>query len=598
METSTRVTRAAGWADAHWRGLVVAAWIVAAGVMIWVRWQNIYWFALSDTDDNMRMLQVRDLLAGQDWFDLRQYRMDPPYGANIHWSRIVDLPIAGLRLFFDMFMDGPSAERAAAGVAPVLPLGVVLTGVALVARRLIGTHAFLLGVPMFFFGATALAQFLPTRIDHHGWQLAMLALILAGLVDPRQWRGGVTTGLASAVSLAIGLEFIPYVAAAAGITALYWAWDADQRRRLSAYGAALGIGTGVGFALFASYANRAPVCDALSPVWLSVAAAGGAMLYGLPRLKLDTQGKRLIAAVVVGALLAAGFALAWPHCLGQLEGASPELRRLWMDNVREVKPIMKQADDVAYGGIALPVAGLLGSLLLAWTRRRDIDAIPRIAAVLFLSAASLALLFWQTRAAPGAQLLAVPGATALAWILFPKLRAAKSPLLRVLGPVLLIVGASGAVVPFAFRWVPEKPVSKRQQAVGVANRRCQALPAMRPLTRLAPGTVLTFVDLSPRLVALTPHSAIAGPYHRNGAAIVDIFRAFRGTAEQARAIVMRRRVDYVLICPNMSESTLYSSEAPRGFYVQLRDGRIPAWLAPVPLPKNSPFKMWRVRLGV
>jgi hypothetical protein len=54
-------------------------------------------------------------------------------------------------------------------------------------------------------------------------------------------------------------------------------------------------------------------------------------------------------------------------------------------------------------------------------------------------------------------------------------------------------------------------------------------------------------------------------------------------------------VDYVLICPGMSESTLYASAAPNGFYRQLARGQVPAWLQPVSLPKGSPYRMWRVR---
>lgn len=586
--------RAERFAARRWQWLVFAAWAIAAGVMIWQRWQNIYWFALSDTDDNMRIMQVRALLAGQDWYDLRQYRMDPPYGADIHWSRLVDLPLAGLRLAFGAVMEGPSAERAAIAVGPLLPLGVTLTGVALVVRRLIARAAFLIGVPLFFFGVSALGQFMPTRIDHHGWQLAMLSLAIAGLFDTKRARGGITTGVASALSLAIGLEFLPYLAAAGGVLALLWVWDADERWRLEAYGAALGGGSALAFALFASAANRAPVCDALSPVWLSAAVAGGALLVLLTRIRLETRTGRLIAAGVAAGVTALAFALAWPHCLGQPEGASEELRRLWMHNVREVRPIWRQDLKLALGALALPTAGLGGALLLFWERRRDTSAAPRTAAMLFFSAASLALLFWQTRASPGAQLLAVPGATALAWLLLPRLRKAKNMPLRVLGPVLLATIASGMIVPIALRAVPDKPAGKAQKAVDLANRRCPTIPSMRPLAKLPAGTVFTFVDLSPRLVALTPHSAIAGPYHRNGAAIVDVMRAFRGTEAEAHRLVLKRRADYLLICPNMSESTLYGSNAPRGFYVQLRDGKIPGWLTPVPLPKNSPFLMWRV----
>ena len=50
----------------------------------------------------------------------------------------------------------------------------------------------------------------------------------------------------------------------------------------------------------------------------------------------------------------------------------------------------------------------------------------------------------------------------------------------------------------------------------------------------------------------------------------------------------------LLICPNMSESTIYRAEAPNGFYMQLLRGRVPAWLAPVQLPRDSPYRMWRV----
>ena len=34
----------------------------------------------------------------------------------------------------------------------------------------------------------------------------------------------------------------------------------------------------------------------------------------------------------------------------------------------------------------------------------------------------------------------------------------------------------------------------------------------------------------------------------------------------------------MLICPNLSESTIYRAEAPRGFYVQLVRGQVPDWL--------------------
>ena len=56
------------------------------------------------------MMQVRALIAGQDWYDLRQHRLNPPFGADIHWSRLVDLPIAGIKLAL-----APLRRRAGGG---------------------------------------------------------------------------------------------------------------------------------------------------------------------------------------------------------------------------------------------------------------------------------------------------------------------------------------------------------------------------------------------------------------------------------------------------------------------------------------------------
>ena len=62
----------------------------------------------------------------------------------------------------------------------------------------------------------------------------------------------------------------------------------------------------------------------------------------------------------------------------------------------------------------------------------------------------------------------------------------------------------------------------------------------------------------------------------------------------ARATVRRYRIDYVLICPYLSESTIYRAETPKGFYSRLAGGKVPAWLQPITLPKDSPYKMWKV----
>ena len=579
--------------ERHWRWWVLLFWLTASALLLHARWGQINAFALGDTDDNMRMMQVRGLLAGQGWYDLRQHRLNPPWGADIHWSRLVDLPIAGIRLALAPFVGGIAAEKTAVAVAPLLPMGVAMAAVAAATRRLIAPRAFALAIAVLLCGHSLRNMWSPLRIDHHGWQLALLAVAVAGLTDAKRARGGALLGVASALSLVIGLEMLLYLALIGGIAVLLWVRDPAEGRRLATYGASLAGGAALGFLLFASEANWAPVCDALSPVWLSVVTVGGAVAVGLAFLSPRSRPGRLGLAAAAGAALAAGFALVWPHCLGRLEGASPELVQLWLGNVREARPLYRHGYSIAISVAALPVAGLIGYAVMLWRSRRD--AAKRVAWAAAAAPALLAalLLLWQSRAGPAAQLLAVPGATALAWIVIARIFASRYLPVRVLGTVAAFLLVSGILAQQALTFIPQKP-KPGMKRVNEANRLCPTLWALRPVAQVPRGRVLTFVDLGPRLITVTHHDAVAGPYHRNGRDIVDVMRAFRGSAENARATVERRRIDYVLICPGLSESTIYASEAKGGFYTQLAAGRAPAWLEPVKLPAKSPYRMWRV----
>lgn len=582
------------WFVRHWRLVVLLAWIAAVLLLVWDRWNAIRWFGLGDTDDNLRMMQVRGLLNGQGWFDLRQYRLDPPAGASVHWSRLVDLPIAGIMLALKPFMSGAMAEKVAVAFAPMLPMLVAFGAMAVTARRLIAPGAFALAVGLLLCAHSVRGMWVPLRIDHHGWQLALLSLALLGMTDRKAARGGAVLGLATAASLTIGLELLLYLAAAGALVALFWIRDRSEAPRLAAYGAALAGGCAAGYLAFASIDNRAAVCDALSPVWLSAMLGAGAVAVLLALVPAQRWTVRLAIALAAGAVLAAAFAIAWPHCLGRLEGVSPELDEMWLSRVREALPVYRHDRGVIAAVVLLPLAGLVGYGLMLWRERRNPDAWPIWAALGFLALIPAALLLWQTRAGGAAQLLAVPGATALVWILISRAQAERSLIVRVTGTVLGFALVSGILVQQIVAAIPKKERSGTAKAANQANAKCPTLAALRPIAQQPRGYVFTHVDLGPRLITVTHHQAVAGPYHRNQQAILDVMKGFRGTAESARATIMRRGIDYVLICPGLSESTVYAAAAPKGFYVQLRDGKVPGWLSAVTLPADSPYKMWRV----
>ncbi|HZF93996.1 MAG TPA: AcrB/AcrD/AcrF family protein [Allosphingosinicella sp.] len=579
--------------ETRWRTITALFWIGAAAWMVWQRWWGIHWFALGDTDDNMRMMQVRALLEGQGWYDLRQYRMSAPQGLDIHWSRLVDLPIAGIKLLLTPFMGGAPAERVAVTLAPMLPLAVVMTALAVTARRLVSPYAYPIALALLLCGASVRNMFMPLRIDHHGWQLAMVALCVMALSDPKRARGGALLGVATALSLTIGLEMLLYLAVAGAVAVFMWIWNRDEARRLFAYGASLAGGCALSYLLFTSEANRAAVCDALSPVWLSAMILAGALSVALAAWSPEKRLVRFAAAAAGGIAVGAAFGLMWPHCLGRLEQSSPELERLWLSRVREAMPIWRHGWKTAANTGTLPVLGLIGYLAMNWRSRRGPDRLLVWTGLFLLGLLATALLAWQTRAGPAAQLLSVTGATALAWLLLSWLYARRSVALAAAGVAAAVLLFSGYGTMYALRLIPEPPAVPRP-LVESANRRCPTMPALRPIARQPKGNVLTFVDLGPRLITVTHHNAITGPYHRNAQQILDIMLAFRGTPERALETVDRYRIDYVLICPHLSESTVYAVEAPNGFYRQLMRNEIPAWLERVPLPADSPYRMWRV----
>ncbi len=586
--------RISGLIDRRWKWIVVLAWLGFAAWFVFSKWTEIRFFGLPDTDDNMRIMQVRGLLAGQDWYDLRQYRMNPPWGANIHWSRLVDLPIAGLILLLKPFVGTSWAERSAVAIAPLLPYLLLLFSLALSVRRLVDRRAYPLAFFTLFFAGSTNGMFRPERIDHHGWQLAFLALMMSAIADPKRTRGGITLGVATALSLAIGLEMLIYIAIAGSAMVIFWIVDRDEAERLRAYAVTLSAGTCAAFLIFASNENWKAVCDALSPVWLSDALLGGALLYVLTLLSPADWKRRFAIAAGAGLILAAFHALVWPQCLQRLEGVSPEVEHLWLSHVREARPIYRHGWRVATLVLGLGTIGAIGWAVLAWLRRREPEQLRRVLAAAALAISATVLLLWQTRTGPAAQMMAAVGTAALVWTLAPLTWKSSWAVVRVVGTTAAVVISAGAALPLVLDLFPEKPSTPRQQAIGKANRLCGTLWGLKPIAQQPKGMVFTFIDLGPRLIAVTHHDAVGGPYHRNGQQIADVMNAFRGNADQARRIIRKYRSAYLLTCPNSSTTTIFQSEAPKGFYAQLERGQVPGWLTRVELPADSPFKMWRV----
>ena len=213
----------------HFALLLGLAWLLVVLQLVAQNWADTAQ-TLLDTDDAMRLVQMRDWLAGQGWYDTNFTRVQPPAGYESHWSRLIDAGLAGTLWVFGLFFDGALAERLMRTAWPMLWLLPAMAGTAAIAWRIAGREAALLALLLALVGLPAFHQFRPGRIDHHNVQIALSVLVVAATVwsDRVRWAAyaaGALTGLA----LAIGLECLPYLLVCAAAFALRYVVDARRR---------------------------------------------------------------------------------------------------------------------------------------------------------------------------------------------------------------------------------------------------------------------------------------------------------------------------------------------------------------------------------
>ena len=231
----------------NFAALVALVWLLVALALLLQYWTQTA-ETLFDTDDAMRLAQLRDWLAGQGWFDLHQARMQPPEGYDTHWSRLIDAGLAGLLFLFGLFTDAASAERLMRAWWPLLWLLPTIAGMAAIAWRIAGREAATVALLLALVGVPAYQQFTPGRIDHHNVQIALTMLAVAATVWSDRWRWGATAaGLLTGLALAIGFEAVPYLAACGAVFALRYVLDRESAGDLAPTAGALAASAIAGF---------------------------------------------------------------------------------------------------------------------------------------------------------------------------------------------------------------------------------------------------------------------------------------------------------------------------------------------------------------
>ncbi|MEQ1550891.1 hypothetical protein [Sphingorhabdus sp.] len=578
--------------------LAAIVWLLAAAFLIYSSWPNIVSRSGWDPDDQLRMVQLRDFLGGQSWFDTTQYRLNAPEGGPMHWSRLIELPLAIIIIMAAPIFGQAGAEMIAGTVIPLMCFASIAYILGRVAMSLGGRLAGGIAVVMTMMSPAISMQLRPMRIDHHGWQLFCAALTLWTLFWPSARKAGIVMGMAMAVWLHISLEGAPAAAAFFAILGWRWAFKGDDAQRL---GWAVLAFTSVSLLLFfgtqAAGLSATNFCDTISPAHIYAIAAAGmliapsALLLQLGRIPRVTI---VLAAAVTSAVI---YLNAAPDCArGAFSTMDPVVRAYWYDMVREGLPVWHQKWGTAILMLALPVVGLatLAILLI----RADVEQRANYAIIAFLSVYTLLLSLLVFRTVSTATLVATPVVAIGVAKLFSRYRTEPVALRRIgLVALMVLMLIPGPYFSQIFKMLSPQTAKNQQEVAGEKGSeagQCESSESVRSLDALKQANIVAPFDIGPKILLNTPHSVVASSHHRNEKGMRAHIDIYRLPPAQARAIVQRRKVTHIVACSDEAEMKGYARRNREGLWAQLAKGNTPDWLEKMP-DMGEGLKVWRVR---
>jgi len=560
-----------------------------------------YWpmtaVTMHDADDALRLVQMRDFLAGQGWFDLHQPRLAPPAGYDSHWSRLIDAGLAGLFLAFNAFVDTALAERLMSAAWPVLWLIPTIGAAAAIGWRLAGRDAVFIVLLLAAFGLPGMGQFRPGRIDHHNVQIALAVMTVAATVwsDRAGWpsvAAGVLTGLA----LAIGFEGLPVLVLCGAAFALRYMADLSAAPALRAYGLSLAATALAAFLVSVRPDHWMQVaCDAIA-----INSAAAVMVAGLTMAAAaiccadQRRWVRCAAGAAAGPAALIVFVLFEPRCLGGPYALmDPALRSMWLGHVSEMQSLialMKQGPTVGIASVAFPALTLAALVIVARQpeRRRDFaflvtGAAFLLTAVVMIGVAKIyAYALWL-----GVPLVAVAALDVFSWIRLTSL-VGRFAVALMITPTAITFGAMTLASAAGLYGVLGLDSAERQA--------CMRKDSYAQLARLPPGlVVMNELEWGPLVLAWTPHSILAAPYHRLSSSILTMHQVFAGSPDEARAILAGIHATYVVTCGSVATSDLARGQPAVSLGDRLQAGEVPDWLEPVPQTQGQTILAYRVK---
>jgi|GEM_PF-986652 len=593
-------------------GVILFVWFLLLVVGWMQRGTALMRGELKGNDDYMRMVEIRDWLGGQGWFDLTQYRLNPVDPLYSHWSRISDVLIGGPIKLLTPIFGAQTAELIAVIAYPSLLLLLFLYLVVALTRKLSDVSSVPLAAAfMASLSLATLAQFNMGRIDHHGLQIVMALGALWYLIKSEDKpKTAIYSGVLCGLGFYVGIESAPYVGAAIIGFVLIWVFDEnDAAKRMRYFGLALAATTVVSLLLSAPPSRWfIPSCDALSIVYTQLTLAIALVLWGLSYLsqKLVKPWARFIAAGALGLTAVAITVALFPNCLkGPYAEVDPRLAEVWLSNVAEAGKFHTfLLGDIAAGSliILLPIFTLLGYFLYHKKTGRGLSLAPRsifIFLVMTLLAGLIQFRLMSFASSFGILFAAYLLASGLEWA-----GKFENEAKKIAVRIGLIIVMAPITIPYTLDWViklaapspaAEAPVAETNIANDKDALTCTSAPILKQLNTLPVGTALTQIDLGAPILKHTGLSVTSAPYHRNTSGNLAAINTFLGSDADAQKEIENMKADYLIACADMNETKLLTTYEPEGLLARLIDGYEPSWLEKLDVDEAGLLLVYKVK---
>ena len=381
-----------------------------------------------------------------------------------------------------------------------------------------------------------------------------------------------------AAMLSVALEALPYVAGLIAILGLFWIVRGHREGvRLAVFGVSLALFASLFFVFDApGWTETRSYCDSYSVShWAGFMVGGGLLsLLGVFGGAFDTWLKRLIAGALAGAVTLAVIVAVNPACLGDpYASVSDSVRLSWLNMVGEAKPLTTLLAEEP--GRVVWVFGFLSvaSLATAWLVRTATpeQRLARIGLALLFGLSVLTTI-WQIRGQSFSHVFAAIGAGWLVGVLFAKWRERGG-----LQPLLTVVLSALVLAPMSWEQVSTQFPTRLPAS---QNMNCIAPEAYRGLGGEATIRIHAPIILGPSVIARTPHSVLAGPYHRNIAGIEQSNEILIGPIDEAHQKLLALGATHLLFCKGLRETNRYGTIWPDGLAAQMNRDDVPVWLEP------------------